>query len=117
MALEQSAFASLGSALGQSVTLRRTTRGTYDPQTDAWTGDSTGDTAITAIVQNRVRRYEDGRLVTTEGLSAFIPASGLGVVPVEGDLLVDGSDEFRVLRVHARKSAGTVIGYSCELEG
>ena len=117
MSLEAAAFTDLAAALGQAATLRTTARGTYNPATDAFAGDATTNTAGTAILQNRVRRYENGRLVTVEGLSATIPAAGLAVTPVEGDLLIVGADTYRIRTVHARRAAGTVLVYSCELEG
>jgi hypothetical protein len=118
MSLDPDGFAELGAGTGQAAIVRQTARGTYNPATDAWTGDTSADTAVTAIIQNRIRRYENGTLVTVEGLSAFIPSASLnGVVPNEGDLLVVGANQYTLLNARQRRSGGILIGYSAELAG
>ncbi len=116
MSLDPKVFAELGRGVGQAVDLRQVARGTYDAQTDAFTGDTTATTPVRAIIQTRTRRYENGQLVTIEDLRAFIVGDGLGVEPEEGDVLIDGADEYRILTSKVVKAAGLVVGYSCTLE-
>lgn len=81
---------------GVSMTLRKTTPGTYDPAAGTYSGGSTTDYAVTGLIQSQTipqtgssgQRFFNGILVQTDDQFVLLAASGLAVDPAPGDLLI-----------------------------
>ena len=81
---------------GVSMTLRKTTLGTYDPAAGTYSGGSTADYTVTGIIQSQNipqtgslgQRFFNGVLVQTDDQFVILAASGLAVDPAPGDLLI-----------------------------
>lgn len=82
---------------GRSVTLRRTTPGTYDPATGA-TGSPTVTTSATRAI---ILGYKDylvtGALIRQGDRKAILKRKGMTMVPQEADELLVGSDVYSVV--------------------
>ncbi len=81
---------------GVSMTLRKSTPGTYDPAAGTYSGGSTTDYPVTGIIQSQTisqtgtvgQRFFNGVLVLTDDQFVLLAASGLAVDPAPGDLLI-----------------------------
>jgi len=81
---------------GTTMTLRRTTSGTYDPATGVYTGSVDTDYTVIGLIQAQ-RMWASGligqvffkdTLVQTDDQFVMIAADGLAIVPEPGDLLI-----------------------------
>ncbi len=102
--------------LGRSVTLRQTTEGAYDPATDSFTGSTSADEAVSAVIQRKRLEFRGGAVVEIEGLHALVAAKDMVATPKVGDLIIDGSEEYTVQKVQPRKPGGTLIAYTLDLK-
>lgn len=76
---------------GVTMTLRQVVAGTYDPVTGTYSGGSTTDYEVMALVQSGSatgQRFFNNVLVQTDDQMVLLAASGLAIAPAPGDLLI-----------------------------
>ena len=102
---------------GETLTLRKvTTAGTYNPATGTVDSSVTTDYSVTAYLYN----YSTGVIGGNDGVvrgtrKCVISALGLTVVPDFDDLIVGSGDAVKITSVISLFSAGTGIGYMCDV--
>lgn len=106
----------LAEDFGQTLTLRKVSnQGTYDPTTGTLSGGSTQDYSIVGYFFN----YDAGLLgvndVRRSRRRCIIPALGLAVEPDDEDQIIGNGDTVDIVQVSIMFSAGTKLGYICEV--
>lgn len=110
---------SLVNGEGQAIIFRRTTT-TNNPTTGTPT-TSNSDTALTAYVGARKRKFINGSLVVVPGERVLIAALDLALVPTAGDTVILGATEAagirrKVVSVRVSGAQGLDILYALEVE-
>ena len=102
---------------GESLTLRKvTTNGEYNPATGAVDGSATTDYTITAYLYNYNVGVPAGNDEVVRGSrKCVISALGLDAIPDFDDLIVGSGDTVKITSVMSIFSAGTAIGYICNV--
>ena len=103
-------------ALGITVTLLRKAR-SFDPATGQ-TSTSTGDdTAIIAkaVVVDYQSRYIDGSIIRRGDRKFILTGLNLGMTPVAGDHIVQGSQTFNVVNVETKHIGENVAAFECQV--
>ena len=98
--------------IGKDLTLRKVSEGTYDPATGAATNTDT-DTSVKGIVLNYKDGQFDGDIVQRGDRKIVLRASD-SVVPEIQDLVIDGSDNYRIINVRQIEQAETDLVYVCQ---
>lgn len=99
---------------GRSVTITRTTPGTYDPATGAPGTGTTATHAGTAVLLNYAQRDIDGTHVRVGDQRAYI-APDLAVTPQTGDTLTIGGEVWSVIASRPLAPAGTVVLHEAQV--
>ena len=102
---------------GETLTLRKvTTAGTYNPATGTVDSSATTDYSVTAYLYNYNVGISGGNDDVVRGTrKCVISALGLTVVPDFDDLIVGSNDTVKITSVVSLFSAGTAIGYICDV--
>ena len=102
---------------GESLTLRKvTTSGTYNPATGAVNNSATTDYTITGYLYDYNVGVPSGNDEVVRGTrKCVISALGLSAVPDFDDLIVGSGDTVKVVSVMSIFSAGTAVGYICNV--
>ncbi len=103
---------------GETLTLRKvTTAGTYNPATGSIDSSETTDYSITAYLYNYNAGVIGGNDEVVRGTrKCVISALDLAAVPDFDDLIVGSGDTVKIKSVLSLFSAGTAIGYICDVE-
>lgn len=118
MSFDYSSLASVSVAQiadkGRNVTYRIATQGTYDPQTDAITSQSTSTKTVKAVIINARQNEIDGTLIKKGDKFALIADDSLTFTPKTNDVIFDG-DEYTVKNIKTVKPGNTVLLYKLQL--
>lgn len=98
--------------IGKALTLRKVSEGAYDPATGL-ASNTNSDTSVKGMVLNYRDSQFDGDIVQRGDRKIVIRASD-GVVPEVQDLVLDGSDNYRIVNVRQIEQAGTDLVYVCQ---
>jgi hypothetical protein len=98
---------------GASITLRRVTEGTYDPTTGTRTGNTTTDTTVKAVATGYKAFQIDGEIIKRDDRLFFVAAKDLSA-PQNSDIIIQGSDQFKIVNVETVNPAGTAILYKIQ---
>ncbi len=104
---------------GLPAVIRRVVAGGYDTETAKVSAPVTTNYPCFAAkfdyeLQSSGTRQADGTLILTGDKQIFIPAAGLAVVPVNGDLVIVDAETWVVKNVKAVKPAATAILYEVQ---
>ena len=102
---------------GESLTLRKvTTGGTYNPATGAVDGSATTDYTVTAYLYNYNVGVPAGNDEVVRGTrKCVISVLGLAAIPDFDDLIIGSGDTVKIISVMSIFSAGTAVGYICNV--
>ena len=100
---------------GRSVVLRRNNEGTYNPATDTITGASTTDVSVIAVFTDFEQDEIDGTLIVRGDKKAVIAAGSLNSPPENNDILIDGSDQYRIVQLMAVQPGDTALIYKVQV--
>lgn len=109
----QSSAKQLINDIGKALTLRQVTEGSYDPATGALSGGSNTDTSVKGMVLMFKDNQFDGDLIQRGDRKIVLRASD-SVVPKNNDIIIDGSDQYRLIEVRQVEEAGTDVIYTCQ---
>lgn len=98
--------------IGKALTLRKVSEGAYNPATGAAINTTT-DTPVYGLVLNYKDGQFDGDIIQRGDRKIVLRASD-SVVPEVQDLVIDGSDEYRIVNVRQIEQAGTDLVYVCQ---
>lgn len=101
---------------GQSVTLSRTVRGTYDPATGAPAAGTTTTYTGTAAVFDYAQARIDGTDIRAGDQVAYLATDGV-VLPLSGDTMTVGGVVYTVIRAGQLNPGGTAVLYDVQLRG
>lgn len=93
---------------GRSVTVRSTAGQTFDPITGTFTGGST-DTPLKAVFSQFKREEIDGTMILRSDKKVIL--SGLDITINSNDLIMDGSQQYRIVDILAVQPAETTVIY------
>jgi hypothetical protein len=103
-------------AFGQAATLRRFTRGTYNPETGGYSGGSTADTAVKVVVTEYAKNMVDGALILATDRRVLLSAQDLSIEPnPKNDKLVVGGTVYEIVRSDPLSPGGTVVLYELQV--
>lgn len=101
---------------GVSLKLRKkTSAGTYDPNTGSVTGSSTTDYTVTGYFFNFSTGLPTGDEIRRGTRRCVLPALGLTVEPDDEDLIVGLGDTVSIVGVNTIYSGSSVMCYICEV--
>lgn len=100
--------------MGRAATLRRVTEGSYNPATGA-SANTTADHAVMVLLLNYKDYQRQDGLIQAGDRKAVIKAKDLAVVPDIQDILVVGSDQFRIINVGQVEQSGQDVIYICQV--
>lgn len=83
---------------GRYMTLRQIMTQTYDPATGV-APDTDTDVTVFGIVTAYKDREIDGTRIEQGDRRVVLQGSGLEAVPVEGDRIIDGTDNYTVMNI------------------
>lgn len=102
---------------GQSVTLRRAAKGTYDSIAGGYVGGSVSDQAVSAVTLDIDGAAAD--LLESGDLRVLVAADGLALVPAPpgtdriDSLIIDG-ETYRIVGVRTVDPGGTAVIYEIQ---
>jgi hypothetical protein len=99
---------------GQSMTLTKTTAGTYDPETGTSTPTTEAHT-VTGVVLDYPNREIDGTLILRGDKKVLVSADGLAVDPAPQDTLTFGGVVNQVIDAKPLRPAGTVVLWTLQV--
>lgn len=99
---------------GRNVTLRRDAAGTYNPASDTFTAGDEDNETVKAVITDYHDRQIDGEIIMRGDRRAIIAASGL-TAPDKGDVIVDGSDQYRIINIETVKPGDTALLYKLQV--
>lgn len=97
---------------GQTVTLTRTTEGSYDPSTGGRTGDSTATYSVVGHVTQIEAEDVDGTLVQQKDKRVELSGQSFadhGITPTDDDKLTIGSEVHEIVMLETVSPGGTAI--------
>ena len=100
---------------GRAVTLVYKTPGSYDPQTDAITGNGTTSQTVKMVILNFKRKDVDGTLIKTGDRMALLANDALTRPPKTNDNVTDGGETYNIEDVEAVAPGDTVLLYKLQL--
>lgn len=101
---------------GRSVTIKSPgSAQAYDPDTDTFTAGTDGTASVKAIFTDFAKKDIDGEQILRTDKRVLIAASALATEPSTTDKLVDGSDEYRIIKVDVVKPGDTSILYAVQV--
>lgn len=96
---------------GRNVTLRRNTEGTYDPAADTISGASTADETIKAVITEYEQGEIEETIIVRGDKKVLIAATSLSSPPDHNDIIVDGSQQYRIVHIQAVQPGDTLLLY------
>lgn len=99
--------------IGDSLTLRKVTEGTYDPSTGAVSGQTTADTSVKGMLLN-YKDYQFSDSQIQRGDRKIVLRASDAVSPQIGDLVVDGSVQYKIVDVSQIEESGDIVVYVCQ---
>jgi hypothetical protein len=102
---------------GETLTLRKvTTAGTYNPATGAVDSSATTDYSVQGYLYNYNVGVIGGNDEVVRGSrKCIISALDLAAIPDFDDLIIGSGDAVKVISIVSLFSAGTAIGYICDV--
>lgn len=103
---------------GETLTLRKvTTAGTYNPATGTVDSSATTDYSVQGYLYNYNVGVIGGNDEVVRGSrKCIISALDLAAIPDFDDLIIGSGDAVKVISIVSLFSAGTAIGYICDVE-
>lgn len=103
---------SLLTQFGQSIVLRRTSEGTFDPISGENIGSIVTNYTCQAVVSPYKARRVDGTIIKVGDVEVTISGSSLSVVPSQStDDLIFGGETYKIVNFEKVSPAGTDILY------
>ena len=96
---------------GRTVLLRPQSGGVYDPANDTFTPDAAADISVKALVTDVEDSEINGTTIQAGDKRVTIAASALVAEPEMNDMIIDGSDQLRVVAVNTLKPGDTALLY------
>lgn len=102
---------------GQPVTIRRTTKGTFDPSTGKNTPGATTNFTGYAISSGYHASLVDGTRIKQGDQQFTVAASGLGCEPTTSDTLVDARQSWTIVSIQPVAPGGVALLYKIQARG
>lgn len=102
-------------ANGRAVILRRNNEGTYDADTDTFTGTDVTDVNLIALFTEFKQTEIDGRMIVRGDKKVLIAASSLASPPESNDIIIDGTDHYKVIPIDTIRPGDTPIIYKLQV--
>ncbi len=98
---------------GRAMSVRKVTTGAPGDADKPWLpgAEGTADTATTGVFLDTEKSFITGELIPTDQSVLLIAASGLAVIPINKDRIVDGSEIWEITKVTILKPGATVLLY------
>jgi len=107
---------------GRSVILTQVVEGTYNAATGLYSGGSTNDLTVKALLLSYRDRDVDGSKIMADDRRCILAASGMTVIPKTGDLITPSGDTddpssgtYSVIRVKTYEVQGTPFAYVLQI--
>jgi len=100
---------------GLAMTLKVTTKGTYDPNTRLFGADTVTDHPCVGIVEDYNLKDIDGTVIKHGDKKITIAASDLTVTPLAENLLVIGTETWQVVRNKPLAPAGIPVIHTVQV--
>ncbi|MCF0055517.1 hypothetical protein [Dyadobacter sp. CY356] len=100
---------------GRPVILRRNTEGSYNPATDTFTGTGNVDENPSALFTEYKQAEIDGTVIIRGDKKVLLADAALTAPPEYNDIIVDGSDEYKVINIFTVKPGDTSIIYKLQV--
>ena len=105
---------------GESATFTRTTGGSYNTTTRQYDGATTTNTAFTGIFLPFDQNEVDGSNILVGDVKCYARPDAFeaaGVTPEAGDVIVRGSQRYKVTPLETYVLGGSVVAYAFLLRG
>lgn len=102
------------SDMGETLTLKKVSTGSYDPSTGSAT-ETTTDYSVTGTFINYKQGHIDGSLIQRGDRKALIAAKGLTVDPAIDDKITGVDDSVRVVAVQKIREGGSTVAFFCQV--
>lgn len=100
-------------SFGKAITLRRVSKGTYDPATGSLTGQTTADYPTNGVVRALEEKHLKNTLVEAGDMEITVAADGLDIAPDPStDLVIVGLDTWDIISVEPIFSGELVALYN-----
>ena len=110
------AFNAMGD-IPQTLTIRRTEGGTYNPATGTVTGETTTDYPCRGVILDFTRDMIDGTLILAGDKQATIEAASLAVEPRPSDDLIQDGASWNIIAVDVVKPGSVPFLYKLQVRG
>lgn len=98
--------------LGQTVTLTKLSGGTFDGVLGAFTGQSTTDYLVKAVISEYNDKLIDGSMIKVGDKKATLEST---TEPAIDDVISVGGIDHKVINVKSYNPSGTVIAYEVQI--
>ena len=102
----------VGNRIGQSATLRRTVKGTYDPVAGTEGASTVTDHSISVKDIKLEKTNFNPELIETGDRLVGVPAGSLSITPdIETDTIVIGSEVWFIVQYQTKRIGETTLSY------
>jgi hypothetical protein len=100
---------------GKEWTVRRLTKGTYNPAANTRSTDATTNYTAKAV-RTEYKAYQiDGEVIQRGDFKLLLEAAGLAITPATTDKMVDGSAIYQIINIKEIKPASTILYYEIQV--
>lgn len=98
---------------GRNISYISVNGGTYDPSTDAISGDSETTSTIKALFLDFKTNQVDGTIIQADDKLVLIDGAA-SITPKIDDKITDGYDTYKIVGVKTVKPGGTILLYKLQ---
>lgn len=100
---------------GDTWTLRRVNKGTYNPSTNTRTTDSTDNYSVKCVRQNYKNNQIDGENIQNGDILLLVDAYGLEITPDTTDIFINSSETWQIVNIELIKPGDTIVMYKIQV--
>lgn len=100
---------------GRDITLRKATKGSYDPATGQLASLTTTDYATRGLLLRYRDAVIDGTIIKQQDRKCVVKVKGLAATPEVEDRVIVGPDTYTVINFKTIELGGTVVLYTLQV--
>lgn len=100
---------------GRTVVFRSVDQGTFDASTNSRTGNSVTNTNVKAVITDYRERQINDETIRRGDKRVMIAGAALSSAPETNDIIVDGSEVYRIINVETIQPGDTVLLYKLQV--
>jgi hypothetical protein len=100
---------------GRTVILRRNNEGAYNADTDTMDGGTVSDVSVKVLFTEYRQNEIDNTIILRGDKKILIADAALGFAPQHNDIIVDGTDHYKVINLSTVQPGDTPLLYKLQV--